>query len=82
MVEEGLEALSRFEPMFQRFGGVGGFGRGGFGGGGQQKRQQEKKQPDPPEFHKDDPLGVVPLGKAQISKHALQVYMVAIVLRQ
>lgn len=56
--------------MFQGFGGAGGFGGGGFGGGGQQK----KKRPAPPAFHKDDPSGVVPLGKAKFpdtrSKHA------------
>jgi len=64
-----------FESMFQGFGGAGGFG-GGFGGG-QQQRQQKKKQqqqPSPPAFRKDDPSGVVPLGKAKFpdtrSKHA------------
>lgn len=43
--------------------------RGGFGGGGQRSRQdQTKPQESPPVFVKDDPSGVVPLGKGSGKK--------------
>lgn len=53
------------------FGNMGGFGGGGGGGGRQQRRQQQQRK-EPPVL-KDDPSGVVPLGKAKFpdskSKH-------------
>jgi len=73
-----------FESMFQGMGGMpgmGGMGGGGFGGFGgrsgqqRQKYRQQRQQPTqtPPLFSKDDPSGVVPLGKAKFpdtrSKH-------------
>lgn len=43
--------------------------RGGFGGGGQRSRQdQTKRKESPPVFVKDDPSGVVPLGKSSGKK--------------
>jgi len=57
-------------PFEQMFGGMGG---GGMGGQQGQRRQQQQQQA-PPIFKKDDPSGVVPLGKAKFpdakSKHA------------
>lgn len=67
----GFPGMGGFEQMFQGMGGMGGAGMGGQQG---QRRQQQQQQAPPPLFKKDDPSGVVPLGKAKFpdarAKHA------------
>jgi hypothetical protein len=76
---DNADAFKMFNSMFGGGAGVGGFanlfGGGGFGGGGAsgRKRQQPIRQPTKI-FNKDDPSGVVPLGRPKFpdakSKHA------------
>ena len=80
----GGDAFKMFEQMFGGGGGggsrsgAGGFpGMGGMGGGGmggQQGQRRQQQQQAPPVFKKDDPSGVVTLGKAKFpdarAKHA------------
>mmetsp|Transcript_20421 Transcript_20421/g.33624 ORF Transcript_20421/g.33624 Transcript_20421/m.33624 type:complete len:491 (+) Transcript_20421:73-1545(+) len=65
----GFPGMGGFEQMFQ---GMGGMGGGGMGGQQGQRRQQQQQAA--PIFKKDDPSGVVPLGKAKFpdarAKHA------------
>eukprot|EP00986_Skeletonema_menzelii_P002308 scaffold627_cov144-Skeletonema_menzelii.AAC.17 len=62
----GFPGMGGFEQMFQ--------GMGGGGMGGQQGQRRQQQQQAAPIFKKDDPSGVVPLGKAKFpdarAKHA------------
>ena len=62
----GFPGMGGFEQMFQ--------GMGGMGGQQGQRRQQQPPRQVPPIFEKNDPSGVVPLGKAKFpdarAKHA------------
>ena len=64
----GFPGMGGFEQMFQGMGGMGG------GMGGQQGQRRQQQQQAAPIFTKNDPSGVVPLGKAKFpdarAKHA------------
>lgn len=63
----GFPGMGGFEQMFQGMGGMGGMG-------GQQGQPRQQQQRAAPIFKKDDPSGVVPLGKSKFpdarAKHA------------